>query len=69
MNRRFAINIATHALPFSWQTELMDRSLIAGGLALSQSLDRRFQRSSTGAKITDVPGHTRGLIAPLANTA
>jgi hypothetical protein len=44
----------------------MDRSLIAGGLGLSQSLDRRFQRTTTGAKMTDVPGHTRGLIAPLA---
>ncbi|MGA7241011.1 MAG: DUF5054 domain-containing protein [Bryobacteraceae bacterium] len=59
-------DIAWHALPFTWQTELMDRSLIAGGLALSQSLDRRFQRTTTGAKMTDVPGHTRALIAPLA---
>src|SRR5215472_13312247 len=59
-------DIAWHALPFTWQTELMDRSLIGGGLALSQSLDRRFQRATTGAKMTDVPGHTRGLIAPLA---
>jgi hypothetical protein len=59
-------DVAWHALPFTWQTELMDRSLIAGGLALSQSLDRRFQRTTTGAKMTDVPGHTRGLIAPLA---
>jgi hypothetical protein len=43
-------DIAWHALPFTWQTELMDRSLIAGGLALSQSLDRRFQRTTTGAR-------------------
>jgi len=59
-------DIAWHALPFTWQTELMDRSLIAGGLGLSQSLDRRFQRTTRGAKMTDVPGHTRGLVAPLA---
>ena len=59
-------DIAWHAIPLNWQTEMMDRSLITGSLALSQSLDRRFGRSTTGAKMTDVPGHTRGLIAPLA---
>ena len=59
-------DIAWHALPFSWQTELMDRTLITGALGFSQSLDRRFGRTTTGAKMTDVPGHTRGLIAPLA---
>src|SRR5882724_1587538 len=59
-------DIAWHALPFSWQTELMDGSMIAGAIGLSQMLDRRFGRTTTGAKMTDVPGHTRGLIAPLA---
>jgi Domain of unknown function (DUF5054) len=59
-------DIAWHALPFSWQTELMDSSMINGGIGLSQMLDRRFGRTTTGAKMTDVPGHTRGLIAPLA---
>jgi Domain of unknown function (DUF5054) len=59
-------DIAWHALPFSWQTELMDPSLISGALAISQSLDNRFGGKTTGAKMTDVPGHTRGLVAPLA---
>ncbi len=59
-------DIAWHALPFTWQTELMDASMISGGIGLSQDLDRRFGKSTTGAKMTDVPGHTRGLIAPLA---
>jgi len=59
-------DIAWHALPFNWQTEMLDRSMIEGSLALSQSLDRRFGTRTTGAKMTDVPGHTRGLIAPLA---
>ena len=59
-------DIAWHALPFTWQTELMDESMISGGIGLSQTLDRRFGRTTTGAKMTDVPGHTRGLIAPLA---
>ena len=59
-------DIAWHALPFTWQTELMGGSMIAGSMGLSQTLDRRFGRTTTGAKMTDVPGHTRGLIAPLA---
>jgi len=59
-------DIAWHALPFSWQTELMDPSMISGGVSLSRSLDKRFGRTTTGAKMTDVPGHTRGLIGPLA---
>jgi hypothetical protein len=59
-------DIAWHALPFNWQTELMDSSMIAASVGLSQSLDRRFGRTTTGAKMTDVPGHTRGLIAPIA---
>jgi len=60
-------DIAWHALPFSWQTEMLDRSLISGSLSLSHSLDHRFGRATTGAKMTDVPGHTRGLISPLAD--
>jgi hypothetical protein len=60
-------DIAWHALPFTWQTELMTPSLIAGGLSLTQSLDKRFGRKTTGAKMTDVPGHTRGLVSPLAS--
>jgi hypothetical protein len=59
-------DIAWHALPFTWQTELMDPLLIAGGLGFSRELDRRFQRTTTGAKMTDVTGHTRALIGPLA---
>jgi hypothetical protein len=58
-------DIAWHALPFTWQTELMDASMITGGIGLSQALDRRFAKNTTGAKMSDVPGHTRGLIAPL----
>src|SRR5579859_588400 len=59
-------DLAWHALPFSWQTEMLDRSMIDGALGLSQSLDRRFGRRTVGAKMTDVPGHSRGLVAPLA---
>jgi hypothetical protein len=45
---------------------MLDASMIAGGIGLSKTLDRRFGKTTTGAKMTDVPGHTRGLIAPLS---
>jgi Domain of unknown function (DUF5054) len=59
-------DIAWHALPFTWQSEMLDGSLITGAIGISQTLDRRFGRTTTGAKMTDVPGHTRALITPLA---
>jgi hypothetical protein len=59
-------DLAWHALPFTWQTELLNRSAITGAIGFSKSLDRRFGRKTTGAKMTDVPGHSRGLIGPLA---
>jgi hypothetical protein len=59
-------DIAWHALPFTWQSEMMSPSMIEGSLALARSLDKRFGTVSTGAKMTDVPGHTRGIIVPLA---
>ena len=58
-------DIAWHALPFTWQTELLDRSAIAGCLGFSKVLDGRFGHHTSGAKMTDVPGHSRGLIRPL----
>ena len=58
-------DIAWHALPFTWQSELLDRSAIAGAIGFSKALDRRFGKTTTGAKMTDVPGHTRGLVSPL----
>jgi len=60
-------DIAWHALPFTWQTELMDPTLIAGGIGFSRSLDQRFGRVTTGAKMTDVPGHTRAIVPALAD--
>jgi hypothetical protein len=58
--------ITYHAMPFNWQTEMLDRSMIAGCLGFAATLDRRFGHKTIGGKMTDVPGHSRGLIAPLA---
>ena len=58
-------DLAWHGLPFSWQTEMVDRSMIEGALGFSRTLDQRFGVRTIGAKMTDVPGHSRGLVAPL----
>jgi hypothetical protein len=54
------------ALPFTTHTELMDASLFRLGLAFSKRLDERFGRTTVAAKMTDVPGHTRGMVPLLA---
>jgi hypothetical protein len=59
-------DIAWHALPFTTHTELMDPDLFRFGLSLSQDLDTRFGRHTHAAKMTDVPGHTRGIVPLLA---
>lgn len=59
-------DLAWHALPFTWHSELLDASLCDFGLSLSADLDRRFGRKTISAKMTDVPGHTRSLVPRLA---
>ncbi|MFQ3565814.1 MAG: DUF5054 domain-containing protein [Aggregatilineales bacterium] len=59
-------DILWHALPFTTHTELMDAPLLRAGLRLSQQLDARFGRRTIAAKMTDVPGHTRAIVPPLA---
>ena len=59
-------DVAWHALPFSLFSENMDASLFRFGLSLSQRLDERFGKRTIAAKMTDVPGHTRGIVPLLA---
>ncbi len=55
-----------HALPFTTHSELMTPALFEAGLRFSQLLDARFGRKTIAAKMTDVPGHTRGIVPLLA---
>lgn len=59
-------DIAWHALPFTTHSEAMDARLFRYGLSLSQQLDARFGRRTIAAKMTDVPGHTLGIVPLLA---
>lgn len=58
--------ITWHALPFTTHTELMSPALFQAGLSFSQELDQRFGRHTSAAKMTDVPGHTLGMVPLLA---
>ncbi len=55
-------DIAWHGLPFTTHTELLDPFLLQYGLRLSLDLDRYYGRETIAAKMTDVPGHTIGLV-------
>lgn len=58
--------IVWHGLPFTTHTELMSPALFRAGLSFSQELDQRFGRNTIAAKMTDVPGHTLGMVPLLA---
>ncbi len=58
--------IRWHALPFTTHSELMSPAVFRAGLSYSAELDRRFGKSTIAAKMTDVPGHTIGIVPLLA---
>lgn len=59
-------DITWHGMAFTTHTELMDRRLLDFSLSISDQLDRRFHKKTIGAKMTDVPGHTIGMVPVLA---
>jgi hypothetical protein len=58
--------IRWHALPFTMHSELMSPALFRAGLSYGAELDQRFGKRTIAAKMTDVPGHTRGIVPLLA---
>lgn len=59
-------DIVPHALPFTMHTELLDADTLDYGLSIVERLDRIRGHKTVAAKMTDVPGHTRGLVPLLA---
>ena len=57
-----ADDICWHALPFTTHSEVLDPSVFEAGLQLSRRLDERFGKTTISGKMTDVPGHTRGIV-------
>jgi hypothetical protein len=58
--------VTWHALPFTFHTELLNPALLRLSLKFSQELDQRFGLTTLSAKMTDVPGHTMGIVPILA---
>ncbi|THK39495.1 DUF5054 domain-containing protein [Ensifer sp. MPMI2T] len=58
--------IRWHGLPFTTHSELMSPALFRAGLSYAAELDRRFGVKTIAAKMTDVPGHTRGIVPLMA---
>lgn len=54
--------IRWHGLPFTVHTELLDKKLLEFGMTLSKDLDAEFDMKTIASKMTDVPGHTIGLV-------
>lgn len=59
-------DIVPHAMPFTTHTELLDAETLEYGLSIVDGLDRLRGRKTVAAKMTDVPGHTKGLVPMLA---
>jgi len=60
--------IRWHGLPTTTHSEVADQGLFNYGLSLSQRLDATYGIRTIGAKMTDVPGHTRAIV-PLLQAA
>jgi alpha-mannosidase len=61
-------HFAAHALPFTMQTEMMEPEGMVRSLGFASKLARDAGRPlPTGAKMTDVPGHTKLLPTLLKN--
>lgn len=60
-------DIIWNAVPYTVESETMNRDLFNSCSQLSKELDRKYGKHTIAAKMTDVPGHTRGIIAPLTN--
>ncbi len=58
-------HISYHGLPFTTHSELCSGKLFESGLGIASRLDERFGRKTIAAKMSDVPGHTAGIIGPL----
>ena len=59
-------NIVPHAMPFTTHTELLDEDTLDFGLSVTDALDTLRGRKTVAAKMTDVPGHTKGIVPVLA---
>lgn len=59
-------DIVWNSMPYTVESESMSKAQFQTILQLSKQLDREYGKETIGAKMTDVPGHTRGIVPLLA---
>lgn len=59
-------DIAPHGMPFTTHTELLDSDTLEYGLEIVDLIDAISGRKTVACKMTDVPGHTLGMLPFLA---
>lgn len=59
-------DIVWNAVPYTVESESMNLDMFETGLLLSQKLDKKYGKKTIAAKMTDVPGHTRSIVAPMS---
>lgn len=58
-------NIVPHSMPFTLHSEVLDYDTFCYGLSIVDTIDKIRGQKTISAKMTDVPGHTKGIIKPL----
>ena len=58
-------DIVWNSVPYTVESETMTRELFETCLLLSKRLDKKYNKQTIAAKMTDVPGHTRSIIDPM----
>ena len=58
-------DIVWNGVPYTVETESMNLDLLETNLLLAHKLDEKYGKKTIAAKMTDVPGHTRSIIAPM----
>ncbi len=59
-------DIVWNGVPYTVESETMNLDLFNTCLLVSHRLDEKYGKHTIAAKMTDVPGHTRSIIAPMA---
>ena len=59
-------DIVWNAVPYTFESEVMNRDLLETNLLLSQRLDQQYGKHTVAVKMTDVPGHTRSIVSVMS---
>ena len=59
-------DIVWNGVPYTVESESMNLDLFESCLQLAKRLDKQYGKETIAAKMTDVPGHTRSIVAPLS---